>query len=75
MALPVMKVSHRMDAHEFVVAVEHDPRQSYSRAVDPRALRYARTHLRGQWKLTRCNYDAPAPEGRAVSEFHFARLA
>lgn len=69
-----MRVTHQADGPAVVVTVEHDPRQSYSRAVDPRAMKYARQVLApvgGSWALADVDRDAPAPEGRAASVFRF----
>lgn len=75
MTFPAMVLTVTERAADLVILdVEHDPRQSYSRSVDPRAMREARRILPRdgrQWALTSVNYDDPAPEGRALSRYHF----
>lgn len=74
--IPPMRCDARHDGTGVLITVEHDPRQSYSRAVDPRAMKYARQVLGqwtpgAQWTLTGVDRAAAAPEGRAACVFRF----
>ncbi len=54
------------------ITVEHDIAQSYSRSVDPRAMKEARKVLRGTWKLTDAEYGLErSEERRTASRFTF----
>lgn len=78
MKTPPMQCTHREDGTAVLVTVEHDPRQSYSRAVDPRATRYATEILRprgGMWALSQVDRDQPVtPAGRALTVFRFEQF-
>jgi len=70
-----MTTTVHQDGPVATVVVTHDPRQSYSRAVLPRAHRAARTALRGTWTVEDVDYDSPAPPvGRAVTVVTYTRL-
>ena len=58
------------------ITIEHDIAQSYSRSVDPKAMKVARQTLRGTWALTDVDYglERAAPR-RTASRFHFHREA
>ena len=62
-------------ADRVTLDIEHDPAQSWSRAVDPCAMRKARTVLPRdgrQWAMTDADYSRPdAPTGRSVSRYTF----
>ena len=61
-------------ADRFVLAVGHADWQSYSRAVDPRAMRAARATLRDgrQWALIDADYDSvPCVDRRTESIYTF----
>ena len=60
------------------VTVQHDPRQSYSRAVKPRAMKAAgEARIPGTLTLETVDYDATrnglvdVPEGRTASVYYF----
>lgn len=59
----------------FVVRIEHDDRQSWSRAVDPRATRLANEHTRAVGRAAWCGRRRYSEDGtgstpgRSVSSF------
>ena len=63
------------------IEVRHDPRQSYSRAVQPKAFRLARQVLRGVWALTDVDHGPSLPADwyetgyRSVTTYTFQRVA
>ena len=75
---PAMSVEiEHLDGDHVVIEVTHDPRQSYSRAVMPRAHRSARKVLRGAWQCDHgeVEYDRPAPApGRCLTVYHYRRI-
>ena len=71
-----MKVTGVVTPTGFVLTVEHERWQSYSRAVEPRAMREAPLFALFHKPTTTCtlvsvDHDGPAPEGRAVSVYAF----
>jgi hypothetical protein len=67
---PMVATVTRPGPSVLVVTVEHDPRQSYSRAVAPAATRKART-CGLALTLVAVDYDAPAPAGRAGTAYRY----
>lgn len=68
MKYPPMTVTvHRPSEGVCDITVEHDIAQSYSRAVDPRAMREARRVLRGTWALTDTEYGLDRAEPRRTA--------
>ena len=65
------------DADALTITIDHDARASYSRAVQPRAMREAKSHIRPgeQWELHDANYDEPSPHGETYgrSVYYFRR--
>lgn len=69
------------DGRGFVVEVEHDPRQSFTRAVDPAGMRHGRAALSSHpgidrtargWAITASRYGVRyAGPARCVSVFRF----
>lgn len=54
------------------VDVTHDPRQSYSRSIQPRAMKAARQVLRGVWVMCTIDYRNECPAtGRCVTTYYF----
>lgn len=71
---PPMTWTWRHDGTNWYVTIVHGMNQSYSRAVHPKAMQLARVTLPrvpNRWTLVSIDHDAPAPEGRAASTFHF----
>ena len=66
MSYPTMTAEvTRPEAWVAQITVEHDIAQSYSKAVQPRAMREARKVLRGTWALTDVDYpDGEEWQGR-----------
>lgn len=63
---PMVVASTKLDPSTIVLTIDHDPRASYSRAVDPRAMREMRqNHARpGEvWELRDADYSQPSPMG------------
>lgn len=68
----------RPDEATLIITIDHDDVASYSRSVQPRAQRKARSLIRsGQWALVDVDYDQPTPEGprRARSVYRYERQA
>lgn len=66
MGRPTMLVDgHKPDDHTLIITVDHAADASWSRAVDPRAKRAARDHIRAgeQWALVQSDYCQPTPNG------------
>jgi hypothetical protein len=63
-------------ADTLVLAIEHADHQSFSRAVDPRAMREARKRITGTWALIDATYghDVARPR-RCESIYTFRRKA
>ena len=70
------------DGHEAEIHVEHDIAQSYSRSVDPRAMKEASRSLpSGRWELFDVDYSVEThkyvtgldTEHRSRSVFYFRR--
>lgn len=56
------------------ITVEHDIRQSYSKAVQPRAMKEARRNLRdGVWALAEVDYDMDTVGSRTSALYSFVR--
>lgn len=55
------------------ITIEHDIAQSYSRAVDPKAMSEARRRLRDgrTWRLTDADYGYDQRDRRTHSRFTF----
>jgi hypothetical protein len=58
------------------IAVTHHIRQSYSRAVEPRAMREARQRLVGRWGLFDVDYNdgKPTTGDRCTTVYKFCKL-
>lgn len=55
-----------------LIEIEHDPRQSYARAVDPRAMKHARQTLRGRgWTLIYADYAGEITDNRCTAVYRF----
>lgn len=62
------------DGHEAEIHVIHDIAQSYSRSVDPRAMKEARRSLPyGRWELFDVDYGVETIDRRCRSVFHYRR--
>ena len=58
------------------VDITHDPRQSYSRSIQPRAMKAARQALRGVWVMCTIDYHNEDPAtGRCVTTYYFKGAA
>lgn len=71
---PMTTTVHRPSPDVCDITVEHDVAQSYSRAVDPRAMKEARRTLRDgrTWRLTDAEYGLErSAERRCASRFTF----
>jgi hypothetical protein len=67
----------RPDETTIVVDIVHGDAQSYSKAVQPRAMKAARQAIvAGQWGLADVDYDQPNPAPhRARTVYRFERQA
>ena len=77
MAYPPMTVEvvPGTPADEVHLLVRHHMAQSYSRAVEPRAMKEARNRLVGRWGLYDVDYDqVPTVGDRCGSVYKFRKL-
>jgi hypothetical protein len=66
---------HEQEVDRLVLVVTHDQAQSFSRAVDPCALREARKLVRGDWALIDVAYAEVKNGKRCDSFYYFERVA
>lgn len=66
---PMIVAGNKPDPDTLLITIDHTADQSYSRAVDPRAMRAAREHILGgeRWALVDADYGQPTTvtDGRA----------
>jgi hypothetical protein len=75
---PPMTTSFVATDRGFDIVVEHDEAQSYSRAVDPKAMRAAREAMRQhrivtQVALVDVDYGGDPDDRRCRAVYHFVR--